>query len=400
MFIVMHSKLASFDWALPVNPDGAKMGNVYQVVRPCPIFQWKSSLQVRGVSYPIGPDVYLDNLEPLQLNVTVEPEMKLFVLNSNPALHAFRASATTALAGGGDLTTSTRAFYSLDDRATNGSSSVLVTPEFTSLRCERPVVVQRIVSECPPTLKLEEDRPLFNLDNIVADRYEGTEKSGFSIGGLPVNYRPPSEFGRGVPITDNIYNADPSKERWFDFFPRSKETGKFKACAGKATREECRCREREIISQRVEDSDCIDAVRRQIYGDPFVPMLKLTDRAGDKNSRLSDDIVFKVREINGRTDFCSNSTDSCKSIDKLTFSARERDAIVFRGDGLFHFEYSIINNLTKCNLTLQQTLFVDAANLTTQKYYIIISGTSIGISLVLLFGYIFYFRKVGRLGNA
>ncbi|XP_078263134.1 cation channel sperm-associated auxiliary subunit beta-like [Rhinoraja longicauda] len=73
---------------------------------------------------------------------------------------------------------------------------------------------------------------------------------------LPVNYRPPSPQGINVPLSENIYNADPSKPRFRDFYKISKETGIYKQCVAKKSREECGCTEEMMLSSFAEFSDC------------------------------------------------------------------------------------------------------------------------------------------------
>lgn len=42
------------------------------------------------------------------------------------------------------------------------------------------------------------------------------------LGHLQVNYRPPSNMGIAIPLTDNFYHADPSKPIPRNLFPKSK----------------------------------------------------------------------------------------------------------------------------------------------------------------------------------
>ncbi|KAH0502443.1 Cation channel sperm-associated protein subunit beta [Microtus ochrogaster] len=73
---------------------------------------------------------------------------------------------------------------------------------------------------------------------------------------LPVNYRPPSNMGISIPLTDNFYHADPSKPIPRNLFHKSKETGKYKQCANATNREMCNCSEKHKLSDFLDVSDC------------------------------------------------------------------------------------------------------------------------------------------------
>nr|XP_024000363.1 cation channel sperm-associated protein subunit beta-like [Salvelinus alpinus] len=73
---------------------------------------------------------------------------------------------------------------------------------------------------------------------------------------LPVNYRPPSQLGVLIPTTDNIYNADPSHPHPRQHYPISKNSGRYKQCAGKRSAEECGCTDRLKVSPLAINSDC------------------------------------------------------------------------------------------------------------------------------------------------
>nr|XP_034957779.1 cation channel sperm-associated protein subunit beta-like [Zootoca vivipara] len=78
---------------------------------------------------------------------------------------------------------------------------------------------------------------------------------------LKPNYRPPSVLGIAVPLTENFYNADPSKPKQRDYFTNSKNSGQYKQCAGKSKRSECGCTENMKLSFSVAFSDCKEKVR-------------------------------------------------------------------------------------------------------------------------------------------
>lgn len=75
---------------------------------------------------------------------------------------------------------------------------------------------------------------------------------------LPANYRPPSSLGPAVPTNAHIYNANPFKPRYNDYFDASKRTGtEFKRCAiiadAAAPSNPCHCTDAMRRSQAVAD---------------------------------------------------------------------------------------------------------------------------------------------------
>jgi hypothetical protein len=78
---------------------------------------------------------------------------------------------------------------------------------------------------------------------------------------LPVNYRPPSHLGKGVPTTNNMYHGDPSRGKHHEFYQISKSTGRYKQCANATNKEECNCTADQAVSFLIKDSDCIKTVR-------------------------------------------------------------------------------------------------------------------------------------------
>ncbi|KAF6036180.1 CATSPERB [Bugula neritina] len=135
---------------------------------------------------------------------------------------------------------------------------------------------------------------------------------------LPVNYRPPSALGIAIPLSHNIYNADPSKPLLYSKYKKSMETAVFKltpSCYQKSS--PCGCTPDKEASRLVTHSDCIKRVYKltlpgwlylcfafevlnttsnRIYLSPIDSMYNLT-----------------LKELNGRKDFQLYRQESARS---------------------------------------------------------------------------------------
>nr|XP_032643356.1 cation channel sperm-associated protein subunit beta [Chelonoidis abingdonii] len=117
--------------------------------------------------------------------------------------------------------------YTMEFSVTNnfykqGKSSMAVILTKASLVCDVSTIVLTVKSGCSYSKSMHYISPV----SISAQSWlHGDPKDpyGFKLlKQLPVNYRPPSKLGIAVPLTDNFYNADPSKPRMRDYFAGSK----------------------------------------------------------------------------------------------------------------------------------------------------------------------------------
>nr|XP_060611139.1 cation channel sperm-associated auxiliary subunit beta [Anolis sagrei ordinatus] len=141
-----------------------------------------------------------------------------------------------------------------------GKTSIAVIIRYASLICDVTTIILTMKNSCSylktmhyvlPVEINEEDW----LSNGSVYKHNITEGSRL-LKNLPVNYRPPSVLGIAVPLTENFYNVDPSKPRTRDYFSGSKATGKYKQCANKTTRADCKCTSNMKVSFSVAFSDC------------------------------------------------------------------------------------------------------------------------------------------------
>ncbi|XP_072480823.1 cation channel sperm-associated auxiliary subunit beta-like isoform X2 [Notamacropus eugenii] len=117
---------------------------------------------------------------------------------------------------------------------------------------------------------------------------------------LPENYRPPSHLGIDIPLTDNFYNADPSKVKPRDLFPESKVTGKYKKCFNKSSRAECNCTTAEKFSYSVEFSDCREKVPRYKFPVSQYPISLNILNEERKELKMKPPFLVTVTEVNQR----------------------------------------------------------------------------------------------------
>jgi hypothetical protein len=277
-----------------------------------------------------------------------------------------------------------------------GGSVLAVQSASASLRCFANQVVVPVRVGCPPTLRVVEENPL-TWPRVASDRTAGTELTGFNFHDLPTNYRPPSELGRAVPTTDNFYNADPSRSRG-GRFPVSRNSGIFKQCAGAEDRAGCRCTERQTLSQLVAESDCIVTAREVFFKSRYVPRFRMREDGVDTGPLRAK---FRLIELNGRTDYCFNTSSSCPKGDREELEATLLDpeafhAISWSGEELFHFRAEVVSD-SYCSVATEFTVWVIASPLQTATWYTVVSSTAIISALTLIFGYAWYSSVKGKL---
>ncbi|CAH6849192.1 Catsperb [Phodopus roborovskii] len=137
-----------------------------------------------------------------------------------------------------------------------GSTSLAVVVWESATQCSVTTLVPTMKSSCS-YLRTMHHIPGRHIP--PEDWISGVHKDsqGFNmIKTLPINYRPPSNMGISIPLTDNYYHADPSKPVPRNLFHKSKETGKYKQCAHARNREMCNCTEHQKFSHAVAFSDC------------------------------------------------------------------------------------------------------------------------------------------------
>ncbi|XP_039389536.1 cation channel sperm-associated protein subunit beta isoform X7 [Mauremys reevesii] len=254
--------------------------------------------------------------------------------------------------------------YTMEFSVTNnfykqGKSSIAVILTKASLVCDVSTIVLTLKSGCSYSKSMHYISPV----SISAQSWlHGDPKDpyGFKLlKQLPVNYRPPSKLGIAVPLTDNFYNADPSKPRMRDYFAGSKNSGAYKQCANKSTRAECNCNDNEKLSFFVAFSDCKEKALRMKYPVTRLPVNFRVDSENEYTPLVSPFFVT-VTEVNHRTNWEVAGTNETPSMlkmraylaDKLNITLYNPEALALNiyGSELFHFRVATIPGVSFCNL--------------------------------------------------
>uniref|UniRef100_A0A8C4VPY6 Cation channel sperm-associated protein subunit beta n=1 Tax=Gopherus evgoodei TaxID=1825980 RepID=A0A8C4VPY6_9SAUR len=281
--------------------------------------------------------------------------------------------------------------YTMEFSVTNnfykqGKSSMAVILTKASLVCDVSTIVLTVKSGCSYSKSMHYISPV----SISAQSWlHGDPKDpyGFKLlKQLPVNYRPPSKLGIAVPLTDNFYNADPSKPRMRDYFAGSKNSGAYKQCANKSTRAECNCNDNEKLSFFVAFSDCKEKALRMKYPVIRLPVHFRVDSENEYTPLVSPFFVT-VTEVNHRTNWEVAGTNETPSMlkmraylaDKLNITLYNPEGLALNiyGSELFHFRVATIPGVSFCNLLDEFQIYVDEAPLAFPGQYLVSTVTAV-----------------------
>ncbi|KAL0246544.1 hypothetical protein GEMRC1_007756 [Eukaryota sp. GEM-RC1] len=276
----------------------------------------------------------------------------------------------------------------ISDNDIGGPFSLILFPQVPSLSCKfSPIVPASLIVGCSPFRKVVINHDIDLISSIDDE---------FIMEPLPINYRPPSRFGKGIPISDNIYNADPSQDMYFNIDGRSKSTGSYKQCEESPELERCGCSEKSRVSQYEIETDCITHVYRVFYSDGF--SLSFSVLEGDDELRSIDD-KFYLHELNDRRDYCFASDTSsidCTNFDEVSdFLMSTNDTIIFAGDELYHFRATFVSE-SLCNYQTDFVFWVFEPPAQQTIVWATISITSITLGIVLFVLYFVFFKVSGR----
>ncbi|KAM9149409.1 cation channel sperm-associated auxiliary subunit beta [Pangshura tecta] len=281
--------------------------------------------------------------------------------------------------------------YTMEFSVTNnfyeqGKSSIAIILTKASLVCDVSTIVLTLKSGCSYSKSMHYISPI----SISAQSWlHGDPKDpyGFKLlKQLPVNYRPPSKLGIAVPLTDNFYNADPSKPRMRDYFAGSKNSGAYKQCANKSTRAECNCNDNEKLSFFVAFSDCKEKAFRMKYPVTRLPVHFRVDSENEYTPLVSPFFVT-VTEVNHRTNWEVAGTNETPSMlkmraylaDKLNITLYNPEGLALNiyGSELFHFRVATIPGVSFCNLLDEFQIYVDDAPLAFPGQYLVSTVTAV-----------------------
>ncbi|XP_066294737.1 cation channel sperm-associated auxiliary subunit beta-like [Branchiostoma lanceolatum] len=279
-----------------------------------------------------------------------------------------------------------------------GHSSVTVYLPRASLLCPLTSHTVTLRCQCPPNKHMR-----YVYDHLLTEeeflRGHPLDKDGRDLlQNLEVNYRPPSSMGVGIPLSNNIYNADPSQDRPNDFYQVSRETGQFKQCLGKSTRAECGCTKQMKLSSLEKFSDCIDRVHRMLYPAMLSVKLQMV-LSGAEAVELDQPYVVVIEEVNSRSDYVPDSvvTPSLARLREdgrlnhtLTYYSPRKLSVLMTGARLYHFRVSVLEGFSYCNLKAEFMIYVDRPPIAYPSEYIMRGGISIMIGMILFLVYLYY----------
>uniref|UniRef100_A0A8C3S368 Cation channel sperm-associated protein subunit beta n=1 Tax=Chelydra serpentina TaxID=8475 RepID=A0A8C3S368_CHESE len=284
-----------------------------------------------------------------------------------------------------------------------GKTSIAVVLTKASLVCGVSTIVLTLKSGCSYSKSMHYISPV----SISAQSWlHGDPKDLYDfklLKPLPVNYRPPSKLGIAVPLTDNFYNADPSKPRMRDYFAGSKNSGAYKQCANKSTRAECNCDDNKKLSFFVAFSDCKEKALRMKYP---VTRLPIHFRVDSENgyTPLASPFFVTVTEVNHRTNWEVAGMDRgfaekfflAYLADKLnnTLYNPEALALNIHGSELFHFRVATIPGVSFCNLLDEFQIYVDDAPLAFPGQYLVSTITAVLVGGIIFVAFMMQMYEI------
>ncbi|KAH0620425.1 hypothetical protein JD844_020860 [Phrynosoma platyrhinos] len=288
-----------------------------------------------------------------------------------------------------------------------GKTSIAVVIRYASLLCDVTTVVLTMKNSCSylktmhyvlPVEITEDDW----LSDVVTPKYNASVGSKHLVN-LPVNYRPPSIKGIAVPLTENFYNVDPSKPRMRDYFSGSKTTGKYKQCANKTTRAQCKCTSNMKVSFSVAFSDCKEKALRMKFPVTKLPIYFTVEDEGHSQNMTSPYFITII-EVNNRTNWkvsgpnITSSTIKMKKLleDTLTTELHNPEGLTISitGSELFHFRVSTIPGVSFCNLFDEFQIYVDDAPLAFPGQYLISTITAVLIGGIVFMAFILHVYEI------
>ncbi|XP_019497842.1 PREDICTED: cation channel sperm-associated protein subunit beta [Hipposideros armiger] len=218
------------------------------------------------------------------------------------------------------------------------------------------------------------------------------DSQGFNmIKTLPINYRPPSNMGIAIPLTDNFYHADPSKPIPRNLFHKSKKTGKFKQCANMSTRQECNCTNDQKFSHAVAFSDCREKVRSLLI--PEDRILPLISPFSVKITHLCLKYTYVLLE-HVVPENVKKLKDYLEPILHASVYNPSGLNLTIRGSELFHFRVSIVPGVTFCNLVEEFQIYVDEVPLPFPGHTLIAIAAAVVLGGLIFITFLLQIRNI------
>ncbi|XP_013386196.1 cation channel sperm-associated protein subunit beta-like [Lingula anatina] len=282
-----------------------------------------------------------------------------------------------------------------------------------SLLCEKTSYTVTAQACCPGNKFLVFHYPTFISDEDYLTGDPQDAKGIKLLSDLPPNYRPPSQLGIAIPLTANMYHADPSKPREKNTYQISKQSGKYKQCAGKTTRDECGCTRAMKLSNLVKFSDCKERVY-SLHHPAHLDLNFSIVQEGKPERLLREPYIYRVYELNDRVDYSVSTTMTpmlthIRHYDKIKNStiwyAAEGTELILTGTGLYHMRVSLIHGMSFCDLEAELQVYVIGSPIPYPVMYMINLGGGTVLLGILFLVYLVYLhghhtfreRKLGPL---
>ncbi|KAM5338941.1 cation channel sperm-associated auxiliary subunit beta [Glossophaga mutica] len=230
-----------------------------------------------------------------------------------------------------------------------------------------------------------------------------TDSQGFNmIKTLPINYRPPSNMGIAIPLTNNFYHADPSKPIPRNLFHKSKKSGKYKQCANAPTRKACNCTHDQKFSHAVAFSDCREKVPRFKFPVTQYP-ISLEIHSEDGRVPVETPYLVTVTEVNERENWELKHTVPenvrklkiyLESILNVPVYNPSGLNLSIKGSELFHFRVSVIPGVTFCNLVEEFQIYVDEVPLPFPGHTLIAIATAVVLGGLIFIVFMLQIRNI------
>ncbi|KAK6307500.1 hypothetical protein J4Q44_G00226480 [Coregonus suidteri] len=293
------------------------------------------------------------------------------------------------------------AFSHLCKKAT---TTVMVYIPEASLLCRSSSFTFTLQNSCPEGLQIiyVSQQPISDHEWIYTDPVDHMDNK--RLFNLPVNYRPPSQLGVSIPTTDNIYNADPSQPRPRQHYPISKDSGRYKQCAGKRSAEECGCTDGLKVSPLAINSDCRQRVLRLTFPVTDFNITLFLRRTNHADRPLCSPYFVTVTEVNNRTSWKVTGTHATPTMDRMRQYLKdslennlynpEGLQISLYGSELFHFRISVIPGVVLCDLVEEVQIYVDEPPLAFPTQHLVNNMAAIILGGLLLFGFLLIYNGV------
>ncbi|XP_068961782.1 cation channel sperm-associated auxiliary subunit beta-like [Petaurus breviceps papuanus] len=261
-----------------------------------------------------------------------------------------------------------------------------------SVECKTSIIIITVKSSCSYSKSISYT-PKYELSWDQWEEGYFYDETGFNlIKTLPYNYRPPSPMGIAIPTTDNIYHADPSKDRERNYHPESKKTGIYKQCFNKTSREECNCTIEQKMSGDIATSDCTEKVLRFMYPLNQYP-ISLAIKLGDSSTPMEGPYLVTISELNNRTHWKLKQVITKKFTRMKLYIERGLSHTVYNpkdlnlsimGSELYHFRVKVIPGVTFCELSTEFQIYVDKAPLAFPGRILISAITAVILGGIIL----------------